>query len=380
MRRGKVLQYKRWLKKNGHTLVRFPDEAEVVLLWSCGFRRDVRDSCLAKVEALAQENPQARIVLGGCLPDIDPDLVLSKVPVTLLPWKDEKQGLEKIFSGDWSGWENDFPIVAEPPLCKDAAAYRAEHPGADVQFHDQFIKLLVAEGCGYQCTYCSERLAFPPYRSVPLNELTEQAKSLLAGQEHKSIVLVADSLGQYGQDLGITLVDLIDALCALDPELTIALNNLNPADFIRYFDEMKYFIREGKLAHINLPVQSGADKILQAMGRTYTSADCRRIFAMLQEEGFSRFDTHVIIGFPGEGEEEYRQTLKLILETRPAYVLASQFMSSPGMVAARLPEQCPQGVIDARLADFFQQVAALGIICNVEGGQLMQDRLARLNV
>lgn len=379
MRRGKLTQYERWLQEWGHEIVDRPAEAERILIWSCGFRGDVRDNSLERIAQFESDYPAALVITAGCLPDIDRELVRGAVSGPLVSWKNDFSELEELF-GQGQADREDRPHMVEPKLCDNAGEYRRDHPGADVQFHDEFIKLLISEGCEHTCTYCSERLAFPPYRSFAPELLVMQANQMVKATGDPKIVLVADSLGQYGCDIGSSLPALIRELCASVPRARIALNNLNPADFIKMFDEMVELIGAGMLEHINLPIQSASDRVLKRMNRAYRSDDIARIFAMFRQKNFYRFDTHVILGFPGEDEVDYLATESFVKLHRPAYVLASQYMESPGMPSARLDNHCASDVVKERCSRFFSTLSAAGIICNIERGEIVQERLERLNI
>jgi threonylcarbamoyladenosine tRNA methylthiotransferase CDKAL1 len=382
MRRGKLLQYERWLRQWGHTIVANSAEADRILVWSCGFRGDVRDSSLKRISQFERDHPNTQVITAGCLPDIDRVRVRTAISGPLVSWKNDFVELWKIFGQDYSQtkYSEDNPLFVEAKLCDNAAKYRCEHPGDDVQFHDEFIKLLVSEGCGHACTYCSERLAFPEFRSFSPALLITQAYQMINVTGETKIVLVADSLGEYGSDIGSSLPDLIRKLCAIAPGVRVALNNLNPLDFIEMFDDMEDLIKSGMLVHINLPIQSASNRVLARMNRGYRLADLKRIFTLFLQENFLCFDTHVILGFPGEDEIDYLATESFIMRYRPSYVLASQYMEAPNLPAVYLDKHCSPDVVDQRSSRFFFESERCGIICNVERGEIMQERLKRINV
>lgn len=378
MRRGKLKQYALWLTASGHDIVAHPAQAEHIIVWSCGFRGDVRDNCIASIQQMEKDNPQAVVITAGCLPDIDPDLLRQKLHGPFVSWKNDAAELSQLFGGAKQALQG-IPEFVEERICANAAEFRRQKPSANVQFHDEFIKLLVSEGCGHKCSYCSERLTFPRFRSFPPELLLKRACDFTKDVIQPRIVLVADSLGEYGSDIGTSLPQLIRQLVFEIPGLCLALNNLNPADFVRFFSDFAGLIEEKIICHINLPIQSASDEVLQRMCREYSKLDLSRVFGMFNEKNFTRFDTHVIIGFPGESEDDYRETERFILLHRPAYVLASRYMEAPKMPAASMENHCDDSVVLDRVSRFFKSISAAGIICNVESGSVMQDRLERIN-
>ena len=298
MRKQKLLQYQQFLVSNGHELVDDAAQASATIVWTCGFRADFRDACLLALDAVLVQCP-GETIITGCLPDICPELLPRTPRSRIVAWREDAEALGGLF-GHGAALDSFSPIFAEPRKCEDTAAFRKLHPGADVTFHDQFIKLVISEGCLYDCTYCSERLAFPPFRSFPLNGLLLAAQAMMEQTGVYDLILMADSLGQYGLDIGETFPGLLNALCALDPRVGIALNNLNPANFAAQLDDMSELIRQGRLRHLNLPIQSASDRILKLMNRAYTQADLHRIYERLAQLGFSAHDTHLIAGFPAK--------------------------------------------------------------------------------
>ena len=377
-RRQEIQEYREYLKRCGHKLVDDVSLADTILLWSCGYRSDFRDSSLKTIQKFARMRSK-RLVVAGCLPDIAPEMVKNVFKGEVVPWRHDEKKLHKIFGACGITLKNCHSVFAEPKICDDAATYRRLHPGVDVTFPDQFIKLIVSHGCGYRCTYCSERLMFPGYRSVPEKELVRACRWMIEATGAKDVILVADSLGEYGRDIGSSLPQLIRKLHAIDPGVHVALNNLNIGDLLRYFSQMEDFILRGVIYHLNLPMQSASDRILKKMRRPYTSRDLEKVFAMLHRLNFTNYDTHIIVGFPGENENDLQTTLDFLLKQKPRYVLISRYMETPRTPAAALPGKVPVPLANRRLVRVSRELAKAGVICNVEGGTLAKGRIKRLS-
>jgi tRNA A37 methylthiotransferase MiaB len=377
MRRGKTEQYRQYVMANGHQVVTDPAESNYAILWTCAFRADVRDNSLREIERYQREYPHTQVIAAGCLPDIDRDRLHKVLAGIEAPWRSESSVLEPIF-GATPALASLSPAYAEEKICDDAARYRAQNPDKDVQFHDQFIKLVISEGCNYRCAYCSERLMFPGYRSFPLPELVARARSLIESQKAYNIVLLADSLGEYGKDVGTSLIDLIDALRMIDVRVRVALNNINPADIVRLFDPLFARIDSGVICHLNIPIQSASDRVLALMNRTYTKAELDRILGTCARHGFTAFDTHLIVGFPGEAQGDVEETIAFLEKHRPRYVLLSRYMRAPGMPAAQQP-LLPEQELSARMHEVESRLRNAGMICNSEDNDMMSRRFERLN-
>lgn len=376
MRKQKLHQYENYFISNGHELVSTPSKADYILVWTCAFRADVRDNSVSEIVRYAGEFA-GKIILAGCLPDIEPETARNMSVDHVVSWHGDTV-LDAIFSATKP--LEDFAIsFGEKAVCLDAAKYRNEFPEKDATFHDQFIKLVVSEGCHFECAYCSEKLAFPPYRSFPIDELKSICSDMVETSGRKEIILLADSLGNYGEDIGSSLPELITALAGIDNGLKFALNNLNPASFITYWHDIAKFIEQGVILHLNLPIQSASDKVLKLMNRAYSKSELERLFSYLNEIGFREFDTHIIAGFPGETEDDFEETIEFILRHRPKYVLGSAFMESPGMPAAILSDKVDSDTTRLRLIKFAEQMTRAGIIANTDESELSAERFRRLN-
>lgn len=378
-RNQKLRQYRAFLLGNKHEIVSSPEQSDAILLWTCAFRGDVRDNSLVQIDGYSGQY-DGEVIVAGCLPDISPTILHENFKGEIIPWKDDYELMEKKFRIEGGPSLHDVEeILIKPPLCEDAAMYRAEHPEADVTFHDQYIQLVISEGCPFKCTYCSERLAFPEFRSFSQERLIECCRVMIKETGRYEIVLISDCLGEYGRDTHSSICELIDGILAIDPRVKLALNNYHPSNFLTHFDRMIEFVRSGRIHHVNLPVQSGSDRILKLMNRTYTRADIEKIYSTFREIGFKDFDTHCLIGFPGESDEDFEATMSLILDYRPKYVLLSRFLECEDAPAAQLGDKVSPEKALERAIEGERRITAAGIICNSDAGEVMKNRFKRLN-
>ncbi|GAI36946.1 unnamed protein product, partial [marine sediment metagenome] len=249
----------------------------MVLVWTCGFRGDVVSNSISELNRYSREYPGEVIALG-CLPDIDRELIERNFKGRIMPWKGEGELLEEYFQAEAGSYSETNPVFCENAICQNAAEYRRQHPDSDATFWDQFFKLMVNEGCPYNCTYCTERLAFPPFSSVSEERLVDACR--VPPREGNCIVLTGDCLGQYGMDMGSSLPKLIRRLHCEYPETVYVLNDFHPADFLRFYDDIAEFLDRKWITHMVIPIQSASDRILFAMGRGYMKEDLDRVFSL----------------------------------------------------------------------------------------------------
>lgn len=378
MRKQKLRQYADFLVTNGHEICRSAGDSDTIIVWTCAFRGDVRDNSLAELKRYSQECA-ANVIAAGCLPDIAPEMLKEAFSGPVINWRDDREKMSAFFGIGKVGLDSLNSVYVERNLCEDTERFRRENPDKDATFHDQFVQLLVSEGCGFKCSYCSERLMFPAYRSFPVVALVEECRKVVEQSGKHEVILLADSLGEYGKDIGSTLSSLMRRLMTIHPRLRIALNNLNPANFIQYFSDMVTFLEQGRIRHLNLPIQSASQRVLSLMNRAYTRVDLDRVFALLNDIGFVEFDTHIIVGFPGEREEDFDETVRFILRHRPKYVLISRYMEAPEMPSAGLPDKVGRETMLRRSEEALQRIKEAGIICNSDHSDIARERLQRIN-
>jgi len=207
------------------------------------------------------------------------------------------------------------------------------------RFPDRSRALLeVQDGCDRRCAYCIVPLARGPSRSRPLEEVLREAERL-AEAGHRELVLTGVDLGAYGKDLKppIRLTDLLKALEEVE-EPRFRLSSLEPMELSE--DLLDLMARSDRLCrHLHLPLQSGDGGVLKAMGRPYTPEDyrawveeaCRRVPGIC-------IGADVIVGFPGESERAFKNTLRLLEDLPIAYLHVFPFSPRPGTRAYRMRE------------------------------------------
>jgi tRNA A37 methylthiotransferase MiaB len=348
------MKYETYLIENGYISVSSADEADFVILWTCAFREDMLNNSLSYIYDIKNLHNSKPLYIAGCMPDICPSRLSVIDGITFLPWKSDFSLMQQYFppmkNKDFSRYDN---VYSSPPQC-------GKHP----LFHDQFIKLVVSEGCNEVCSYCSERLAHPPYKSFSIDSLVSACSESVKESDTYKVILLADSLGEYGCDTGFTLIQLINALCKIDNRIKIVLNNLNPVHFLLYLEEFGELIKENKIEHINLPIQSACDRVLSLMKRRYDRKEISKLFDFLFSKTFTKFDTHIIVGFPTETAEEFNDTVDFLLEKHPSYVLASPCLELPGTVAWEIMPKIPEDEKKRRLLYVDKKLSSAGIIVN----------------
>jgi tRNA-2-methylthio-N6-dimethylallyladenosine synthase len=332
-----------------------PDEADVLVFNTCTIREkpDTRLAAhLGNARVLKQRDPERVIAVGGCYAEAQRERIFEQYPFV-----DVAFGPGSISHlGDWIGAggvgiaRGRFGIAGERAFAAELPSHRERPVQAWVQ---------ISMGCNSVCSYC----IVPSVRGRevsrrPGDVLAEVTR--LAEQGVKEVTLLGQNVNSYGRDVGSDFAELLRAVDAVHGIERIRFTSPHPKDFranvIAAMAEC-----EAVCEHAHLPLQSGSSRVLKAMRRTYG----RERYVRLVDEMRAAIPdlaltTDVIVGFPGETEEDFRETLEVVEEVR--YDGAFTFVYSPraGTEAAAMPGQVPDEVKRERierLVEVVQRVA-----------------------
>ena len=172
-RRPDVQRYTNYIQGCGHTVVTTAQDADTILVWSCGFRGDFAEDCLTVLEEYQERYGEENVIACGCLPAIYEEQLRSRFKGRYFKWEDDAHAISDIFGGSAEDFLKEKRILSESSYASDFKAFWDEDSDKDASYYDQFIKLFVSEGCLYECTYCAERLAFPEFKSFPMKDIVE---------------------------------------------------------------------------------------------------------------------------------------------------------------------------------------------------------------
>ena len=220
----------------------------------------------------------------------------------------------------------------------------------------------IEEGCLDACAYCSTRLVKGRLHSYPAADIVQQVKSLVS-DGCVEIQLTGQDCGCYGFDTGTNLAELVQQILVEVPgNYKMRLGMGNPRHMLRYIDPLlKCFKDERVYKFIHLPVQSGSDSVLKAMNRKHNVQDYIDL-AETFNKNFPLFtlSTDLIVGFPGESEQDFQGTLDILEKTRPTVCNITRFVARPNTPAYNMAGAVPdeiKHVRSAALAEAFQRIA-----------------------
>ena len=329
--------------QRGHSLVPFEEAADAYVINTCTVTA-VSDKKSRQVIRRARKSaPDAVIAVCGCYPQTHPDDV-EKLGVDLISGTGDRTGFVDLLEREWSDRQ---PITA----LDDAFSRRTFEPLPAGGLEGRTRAMLKMEdGCVNFCSYCIIPYARGRVRSLPLDGCVRQARELEAAG-YREIVLTGIEISSWGQDLEgkPELIEAIEAICqGLSPDTRVRLGSLEPRtitpDFCRRAAALPNLC-----PHFHLSMQSGCDTVLARMNRKY---DSNRYYESVKflHEVYDRpaITTDLIVGFPGETEEEFQQTLDFIQKCAFSAMHIFPYSKRPGTPAAKLPGQVLNAVKEDR--------------------------------
>ena len=325
--------WKRAFARRGYPVVERPEDATVCILNSCAVTGEAGRQSRQAARRLHRRNPHAALVLAGCYAQFDRDRAAALPGVMLVLDNREKEHLvERV-------------IQTFDPRGEQKAHTDVTHPLPRTRTR-AFVK--VQDGCNNHCTFCIVSVLRGAERSRAVPDVVNEINELVAAG-YREVVLTGVHLGGYGHDRGISLADLVRAILRETRVERLRLSSLEPWDIPPTFFDLW---REGEgrlMPHLHLPLQSGCDATLRRMGRRYTTEEYARLVEWARERiPDVSITTDIIVGFPGEDEEEFAASLAFVEKVGFAHMHIFTYSPREGTPAIRLPGHVETNVKKAR--------------------------------
>lgn len=329
----------REFEQGGFERVSPTEEADVCVINSCSVTEHADKKCRNLIRKLHRRNPQAVIAVTGCYAQLKPQEIATIEGVDIVLSNNDKGDLyRRVLELGESG-----KVVTSCETDELTRFFAAFSSGDRTR---AFLK--VQDGCDYCCAYCTIHYARGASRNQPIAELVEEARRIAAGGQ-REIVVTGVNTGDFGRTTGERFIDLLRALNEVEGIDRYRISSIEPNLLT---DEIIAFCAASPKFqhHFHIPLQSGSDRILGLMRRRYTAARfADRIAAVrrLMPDAFIGID--VIVGFPGETDEEFETTFRFLSELRPAFLHIFPFSERPGTPAVALPGKVQASVTTARV-------------------------------
>ena len=313
------------LREMGYTMTEDANEADFILFNTCAVREHAEDRAFGNIGSLShlkKRRPEVVIALCGCMAQQEKNVEKIKrsyPQVSLLFGTHALWRFPSLLYHVLTGEKRVFDISGEDDIAEGLPVLRAQGPKA---------WLSIMYGCNNFCTYCIVPYVRGRERSRRPEEIEKELRELVAAG-YKEITLLGQNVNSYGKDLGLDIdfADLLRRLNAVPGDFWLRFMTSHPKDASpRLFDAMAQCDKVAKQLH--LPFQSGSDEILRRMNRRYTAAEYRALIADARTKMPDiTLSSDIIVGFPGETEQDFEQTLQLVEDVQ--FDLLFTFLYSP---------------------------------------------------
>lgn len=287
---------KAYLKNNGWILSEKINDATLIIIYTCAFIKEREGMSIESIKkAQKEKKAKAKIIVTGCLPVINKDRLKQVFNETIVNANSLKE-LDKILNSKLSIQKINY-----------TGSSREFKHNANIEY-----RLRIGWGCRGKCSYCSVKFVFGKPRSRPPLEIIREFKNAYS-KGYRRFVLIANDSGSYGEDLNTSLIYLLNRLSARYEECKFSLSHLSSDKLKKIFPLLKKFICSGKIWRINIPVESGSNRILRLMNRNYTVNYFKYCVQKLMACNQNLvINTDIVTGFPSETNKDFRDSLKLV--------------------------------------------------------------------
>lgn len=314
----------------GNSIVSFADEADLYVINTCSVTAKSDYQCRQAIKTAIRKSNGARVVVTGCYAETRPEELKTIPGVSLVFGNREKDGFSRLLSPQ----APELPSSAVTGQPMRVAAVR----GARTRGY-----LKIQDGCDNQCAYCIVPLARGKARSAAPEDILREFDQLVASG-CPEIVLTGIHIGTYGADLqaNMNLTQLIDALGGKRRQARIRLSSIEPKEIT---PEIIGQIGKALCRHLHIPLQSGDNVILSAMNRNYTAEYYHDLLHHIaQQVPDIALGADVMVGFPGEGDQEFENTFNFLRRSSLTHFHVFSFSPRPGTKASDMGHQVPEKV------------------------------------
>lgn len=331
---AELQSWSRDFRSAGHEVVARIEDAQLVVFNTCAVTAEAARKSRKLANRLHRANPSAQMVLTGCYAELEPEATAELAGVDLVINNHDKDWLLRMIES-----ELDLGTLAPP-----SAIPRGEPKAANGRTR-AFVK--VQDGCRNRCSFCIVTVARGEERSHSIDRVVEEIADLV-DRGYQEAVLTGVHLGGYGSDFdgpkgSSALAELVRAVLERTKIARLRLSSLEPWDITPQLFELWQDPRLGP--HLHLPLQSGSDAVLRRMARRCNTTRYAELVAAARETVPAlTITTDVIVGFPGESDAEWQETLDFCQRIDFAHMHIFSYSARHGTAAARMDDQIPTDV------------------------------------
>ena len=335
-----------------------PGESDVVVFNTCAVRENADNKLYGNLGILhekKQENPGLQIAVGGCLAQKDRDTIVAKAP-----WVDVVFGTHNISSLPALLERARHNQEAQVEIVEALETFPSSLPAKRDSTFSAWVSISV--GCNNTCTFCIVPTLRGKERDRSPEDILAEIRALV-GEGVIEVTLLGQNVNTYGVEFGDkgAFAKLLRACGEIEGLERVRFTSPHPAAFT---DDVIEAMAEtpNVMPQLHMPLQSGSDKVLKDMRRSYRSEKylgiIERVRAAMPHASIS---TDIIVGFPGETEEDFLETVRVVEASRFAVTYTFQYSKRPGTPAADLPDQIPKAVVQERYERLLEVVNRIAL-------------------
>ncbi len=320
------------LSQAGYQIAGPRDAVDVCIVNSCAVTARAAYEARQAIRNVLRRHPGARIIVTGCYAQTDPWGLIESIDTNICVIGNDQK--ERLLNLKFSSMDCLEIYVGDILKKKNITPFSLHSPQGRTRAY-----LKIQDGCSAFCSYCIVPYARGPSRSLPPEDVLEQAKRY-EDSGVKEIVVTGIHIGSYGRDLseGVFLVDLLDTLTSRFSGCRFRLSSLEPGELTDEIIELAAE-RENFCPHFHIPLQSGSPKILKSMGRRYKREEfIERVSLVRERLPDAAIGTDCMVGYPGEEEMDFEKTCEVVRNSSITYVHVFKYSKRPGTRAAGLRE------------------------------------------
>lgn len=330
-------QIRNFFTLNGYQIVEREEQAESIVVTTCGFDQPREDQAMALIEQYSRDYPGKKIIVSGCLPGINASVesIANVVPINTNKLSrfdemfDARQGIKSVRANTF---DDLLPF----------------------EQHRGLFNIEISKGCTNKCSYCIIRKTKGRLESKPVEQVIVELEDGIE-RGHDRFCFLSDNCATYGLEIKTDLAELLNRVDAVEGQFKLFLYYAEPQQFLKLYPRIKKGAMR-RVCYLDLPVQSGSTQVLASMNRNYTPVEVMQLIQQIKEDHPELvLATQMLVGFPGESEDDFWDSLAL--GDHFDQVTFFLYTDRAGTAAARMDHKVPAEQIEQR-AEILRELIA----------------------
>ncbi len=354
-----------YLINNNYEFSKDYTEAHLIIIVTCGFIEETENISMKALKRLYKKRkPDSTFIISGCLPDINSQKLKIFKRSVIIPTANLNKFDEVINPSTQIKFFTNPDRGISIPEIKDVSESFIDRTK---QYSKKIIRKIIREdkkeflnpdcynikvldGCINSCTYCGIKFVTKGMLSKPIDDIKNEFHNGLK-KGYTLFRFVGEDIGSYGIDIDTNIVKLLNEIFKINDSYKLIVTNIHPLWLVHYFNDLLHIFKENKsrIEYFHFAIQSGSNNILSLMNRRYEIGEIINKLKILKNDCPEvPIITDIIIGFPGESENDFEETKKLIEKIHFSKLNIFKYSDRPNTEANKLPDKIPDNIIENR--------------------------------